>query len=145
MFMVHVPITRASWKVTLIIRIYTRSMFSLSGEIFLLGLELRLLMLSTKAQNLIVWFGSMTPQNYWPKIAISMQITKINHLHTKILERLNFILNELKILFRVFKICFRVVNFFFKIFSGVLNNSLLLLLLLLLLLRRTHINLKLIF
>ena len=144
MFMVYVPITRASWKVTLITRIYTRSMFSLSGKIFLLGLELRLLMLSAKAQNPIVWFGSMTPQNYWPKIAISMQITKINHLHTKILERLNFILNELKILFRVFKICFRVVNFFFfKIFSGVLNNSLLLLLLLLL--RRTHINLKLIF
>ena len=62
----------------------------------------------------------MTPQNYWPKIAISMQITKINHLHTKILERLNFILNELKILFRVFKICFRVVNFFFlNLFWGV--------------------------
>ena len=144
MFMVHVPITRAFWKVTLIIRIYTRSMFSLSGEIFLLELELRLPMLSAKTQNPIVWFGSMTPQNYWPKIAISMQITKINHLHTKILERLNFILNELKILFRVFKICFRVVNFFFlKIFYGVLNNSFLLLLLLLL--RRTHINLKLIF
>ena len=38
-FMAHVPITRGSQKVTLIIRIYTRSMFSLSEEIFLLGLR----------------------------------------------------------------------------------------------------------
>ena len=45
--MVHIPIARASWNVTLVIRIYTRSEFSLSKEIFLLGLEL--LTLSAKA------------------------------------------------------------------------------------------------
>ena len=47
--MMFVPIIRASWKVTLIIRIYTRSVFNLSEEMFFL--ELGLLTLSAKAQE----------------------------------------------------------------------------------------------
>ena len=53
-FMAHVPITRASQKVILIIRIYTRSMFSLSKEIFLLGLRTHALDQSPKP-NCMIW------------------------------------------------------------------------------------------
>ena len=55
-----VPIIRASWKVTLIIRIYTQFVFNLSEKMFFLGLGL--LTLSAKAQDPIVWFGLMTQQ-----------------------------------------------------------------------------------
>ena len=51
-FMVHVHITRTSWKVILIIRIYIRSAFSLSEKIFLLELELLTLSAKTPCSQL---------------------------------------------------------------------------------------------
>ena len=58
-FMAHVPITRVSWKVTLIIRIYTRSAFSLFEKIFLLGLITHALGQSPKP-NCMIWANDLT-------------------------------------------------------------------------------------
>ena len=54
-FMTHVPIFRTSWKVGLIIRIYTRSAFSLFEEIFLLRLGLLMLLAKAPKPNCMIW------------------------------------------------------------------------------------------
>ena len=77
--MVHDPITRASWNVILIIRIYSRSAFSLSEEIFLLGFGL--FTLSAKAPlsqnpkpNCLIWA-------YDPTIIIHTHTHTHTHTH----------------------------------------------------------------